>query len=101
MNDVLILQVGGSLRYTVDFTNELPSTSPETTVSAVAWSISPDEGSPTTVALSAQTDDLSNGKSTIQVSGGVHDHHYVLQAIATTSGGETIPKDVKLVAIDG
>ena len=100
MNDVLILPVEGSLRYTFDFTDELPSTSPATILTAVAFSIN-QSGSPLAPVLSNKTDEFSLNRSTIQVTGGVHGHKYVLQAIATTSGGEELVKDAVLQGFDG
>ena len=101
MNDFQPFPVAGSLRFTADFTDAIPSTSPETTLSSVAWSITPQSGSPLIPSLSDQSDALSLYQSTIQVSGCVHGGYYVLQAVGTTSAGELIPKDVRLVGFDG
>lgn len=100
MNDVLILPVEGSLRYTFDFTDEMPSTSPATFLTGVTFSIN-QSGSPLTPVLSLQTNEYSINRSTIQVTGGVHGEKYILQARATTSGNEILVKDAVLMGLDG
>lgn len=100
MRDVQVFAVGGSLRYTVDFTDAMPSTSPETTLSSVAWTITPQAGSPLAPVVSDQADSLTINQSTIQVTGCLHGEHYVLQAIGTTSGGELLPKDIRIVGLN-
>ena len=100
-SDLQAFAVGGSLRYTADFSDVLPSTSPQTVVSSVAWTITPQTGSPLNPRLSDQTDALASAESTIQVTGCEHGKYYTLQAVATTSGGEEIPKDVRVIGFDG
>ena len=100
MNDYLILPVGGSLRYPVDFTEDLPSASPAITITSVTFSIT-QYGSPLAPVLSDQTDEFTLNKSTIQVTGGVHGKKYVLQARATTTGNETLVKDAVLMGFEG
>jgi hypothetical protein len=100
MNDYLILPVEGSLRYTFDFTDDLPSASPAITITAVTFSIN-QSGSPLAPVLGTQTDEFSLNKATIQVSGGVHGKKYVLQALATTTGNETLVKDAVLMGLEG
>ncbi len=87
MNDFQLLPVQAGRLYTVDFTDDLPSS---VTVSSVVWTITP------SLTLAGQVDDFGNAKSSIRVSGGAHGVTYTLQALATYSNGETFPKDVML-----
>lgn len=96
--DFQVLPVDGVMSYTVDYSDELTGGA---TLTAVAWTIVPQSGSPLTPALSNQTDNLSEAQSTITVSGGAHNRLYVLQAVGTTSTGEQIPKDISLLALNG
>ena len=94
MNDLQLLPVNGQLAYTLDFSEEVPDTSPLTTVQSIAFTAD----SPLTVG--SQTDDLANARTTVIVAGAVHGAVYVVQALATLSNGEVIPKDVTFVAFD-
>ena len=94
-NDFHLLPVSGTLAYTWDFSDEVPSTSPLTTVTAI--DITTDTGtSPSAITIGTQTDDLGNARTTVLLSGTPHGGVYVVQAIATLSNGEEIPKDITL-----
>jgi hypothetical protein len=101
MNDSQFFPVGSTIRYTADFTEAIPSSSPATLLSSVSWSISPQSGSPLSPTASDQLDDLVNYKSSIEVVGCLHGSTYVLQAAGTLSDGQTIYKDVSLVGFNG
>lgn len=98
LNDHQLIPAEGALTYTFDFTDSLPAT---VTVISVAFSLSPQSGSPLTPSLSAQVDDLADNRSTIKVSGVVHGATHVLQGKATLSNGELVVKDVVLQGFNG
>lgn len=92
MNDFQILPVEAGLLYTADFSDSLAAT---ITVSACVWTITP------SIGLTNQADDFGNARSTIKVSGAAHGVVYNLQAKATLSNGEIVPKDVALMGFNG
>lgn len=92
VNDYQVIPVEAGLLYTADFTDSLPAT---VTVVTCVWSISP------SIALTSQADDFGNARSSIKVSGAVHGVVYNLQAKATLSNGEIVPKDVALLGFNG
>lgn len=96
--DFQLLPVQGVMSYTFDWSEELTGGA---TLASVAWSITPQTGSPLAPSVADQSDNLSEAQSTITVANGVHGKVYVLQAIGTTSTGEEIPKDVGLVCVNG
>lgn len=98
MNDYQMIPVEGEMLYTVDYTAELPT---GVTLTAVAWTISPQTGSPLAPTLGSQSNDYANAKSSIKVSSLTHAQTYVLQSKGTLSNGEVIPKDISLVALNG
>ena len=94
-NDLQLLPVSGELAYTWDFSDVIPSTSPLTvTLASVAFTAD------TPLTVGSQTDDLSNYRSTVIISGAVHAGVYVVQALGTLSNGEVIPKDVTFVCFN-
>lgn len=92
MNDFQVIPVEAGLLYTFDWTTEVPVAG---SISSVAWSISP------SITLGTQVDDFANKRSTIKVSGAAHGVVYNLQAKATLSNGEIVPKDVALLGFNG
>lgn len=94
MNDFQMIQVQGELAYTFDFTDALPSTSPATTVSSVALTAQ------TGLTLGTPSADYANARVTVIVSGATHAQQYWVQAIATLSNGEKIPKDLTLLGFN-
>ena len=98
MNDFQFFPQGGTLIYTVDYTDEMPVGA---TISSVAWTITPQSGSPLTPSLSGQSDSLGTYQSSIKVAGLTHANHYVLQSVAVLSNGESIPKDISLLCVNG
>jgi len=98
MNDYQFFPVGGTLRYTADWTDALPAG--ETLVS-VAWGITPQSGSPAAPTIANQVDDLDNAQSSIEVAGCAHGTTYVLQANGTLSDGQVVPKDIALTTLNG
>lgn len=98
INDHQHFPVGSTLRYTADFTDAIPANQ---TLSSVAWSITPQSGSPLSPTASDQIDDLVNNKSSIEVVGCAHAGTYVLQAAGTLSDGQVVYKDAALVALNG
>lgn len=97
-NDFQMFPVSGKMGYTVDYSAEL---SGGTTVSAVAWTITGQGGSPIAPALTGQSNNYAEAQSTIYVTGVQHGARHVLQAVATLTNGEQIPKDVALIGFDG
>jgi hypothetical protein len=97
-DDFQFLPTQGVLNYTVDYSADLAGGA---TLTAVAWSITPQSGSPLTPSVSGQSNNYAEAQSTITVQGGLHGSSYVLQAIGTTSAGEQIPKDISLLAFNG
>lgn len=93
-NDHQLLPVGGTLAYTWDFSEEIPDTSPLTTITGIV--VSADTG----ISVGSQTDDLPNGRTTVLLSGAAHARVYVAQALATLSNGEVIPKDATFQGFD-
>ena len=98
MNDWQFIPVGGALQLVFDFSDVV--TDP-VTLSSVAFTITPQSGSPVRPVLSSQSDDLANAKSGIIVSGVTHGEQYVLQAAGTLSSGEIVVKDAVCVGFDG
>lgn len=96
-NDHQMLPVEGELAFTFDYSDVLPGTSPATTVTSIA--ISAGE-SPALVTIGTQTDDLANARTTVILSGIAHGQVGVVQALATLSNGEVIPKDITLVGFN-
>jgi hypothetical protein len=98
LNDEQMFPAEGELTYTFDFTDSLPT---DVTVIGVAFTISPQSGSPLSPSVSGQVDDLASNRSTIRVSGVQHGATHVLQGKGTLSNGEIIPKDVILRGFNG
>ena len=92
MNDFQFLPVEAGLLYTADFSDALSGT---VTVSACTWSITP------SITLGSPVDDFGNARSSVKVSGAVHGTVYNLQAKATLSNGEIVPKDIALIGFNG
>ena len=92
VNDVQFIPVEGVYFYTFDFTDSLPAT---VTVTACTFTITP------SITLAGQIDDFANNKSTIKVSGALHGTTYNLQAKATLSNTESVPKDICLIGFNG
>jgi hypothetical protein len=87
MNDFFLHAVNASLYYTFDFSADIAS--PATLVSVTFSSA---DG----LTLTGQSNDLSNGRASIRVSGAEHGLTYVVQATGVTSSGESIVKDITL-----
>lgn len=94
MNDFQMFQIGGELAYTFDFTDALPSTSPLTTVSSIALTAHPE------LSLGTPSADYANARVTVIVSGASHAQEYWVQAIATLSNTEKVPKDLILLGFN-
>jgi hypothetical protein len=92
MNDFQMLPVEAGLFYTFIFTDDLPD---GVTVTNCTFTITP------SITLSNQSDNFGSDASTIKVSGAEHGVNYNLQAKATLSNGETVPKDIVLVGFNG
>ena len=97
MNDFQLLPVGGELYYTPDFSADVPE---DVTVSAIAFTVEP-SASPMLLALSAQSDDLANCRSSIRVTGARHGYNYVLKATAALSNGEDLIKSISIIGFNG
>lgn len=101
MSEFELFPVGSALRYPADFSDAIPATSPATTLTSVEWTLTPQEGSPLSPALSAQVDDLANHQSSVIVTGCAHDVTYVLLATGTLSDGQVVVKAIALVGLNG
>jgi hypothetical protein len=92
VNGLQLIPVEGNFAYTIDYSADVAE---GVTVSSIVWSVSP------SLTLAGQVDALGSARSTIRVSGAEHGTCYLLQAIATLSSGEVIPKDITLRGFNG
>lgn len=97
MSAFKLLKVGGQMAYTWDFSDDMPESSPATSLTGVTFSV---EGSPEPLTVSGQVDNLSAYSSTVVISGATHAGIYVVQALGTLSNGEVIPKDATFVCFN-
>lgn len=91
VNDYQVIPVDSELAYTFDFSDVViaPATVTEIIVTAGG------------LTAFNQTDDLANKKTTVGLKGAVHGETYNVQARATLSNGEKLPKDATFVGFNG
>lgn len=92
MSDLFLIPVDGELAYTFDFSDVVIA---PTTVTAIAVS------APSPLTAFGQTDDLANKKTVVGLKGAAHGQRYVVQALATLSNGEKVPKDATFLGFNG
>jgi hypothetical protein len=86
MPKVFVLRTGASFLYRFDFSAQVPAT---VTVSGVSFT-------GVGLTLDNQSNDLSNNRATIRVSGAEHSRNYQLRGMATLSNGETVPDEATI-----
>lgn len=91
MNDLHLLPVEGEIAYTFDFSDVVIAPATVTAIVITAGDLT----------AFNQTDDLANKKTTVGLKGAVHGVTYNVQARATLSNGEKVPKDATFVGFNG
>jgi hypothetical protein len=100
MSTVYALLPGEKQLYTFDWTPQMPSTSPLTTISSVAYTITPTY-SPQTLNVYSTSIDTTNNKSTVGLQGAVSGETYQLTAEATLSNGEIVGENITFRGFNG
>jgi hypothetical protein len=100
MSNVFVLLPGQKALFTFDWTEEIPSTSPLTTISSVAYAITPTY-SPQTLNAYETTEDFDNYLSSVGLTGAVTGETYQVKASATLSNGEVVSKNITIRGFNG
>lgn len=98
--DYQVLTVGAELLFTFDWTLEVPSTSPLTTISSVSYLL-PSNTSPQELVELSTSEDFANYMSSIELGGAVHGKTYQVRATCTLSNGEVIVKNLTIKGLNG
>jgi hypothetical protein len=81
--------MGGELLYTFDFSEQIPASSPQVSISAIDYTI------PSELTSIADTDDLANYKGTLglkpHATNGKHGQTLLVKAVASLSNSEKVP----------
>jgi hypothetical protein len=93
------IATNGKLLFTFDWTLEIPSTSPETTISSVEY-VLPSNTSPPELVTFTTSEDFANYLSTVGLEGAVHGKTYYVAALATLSNGEVVAQGVTLKCLN-
>ena len=93
--DYQVLAVSGELLYTFDWTAQIPSTSPLTTISSVDYTL-PSNVSPQELTELSTSENFTSYLSSIELGGAVHGKTYQVQAICTLSNGEKVVKGLTI-----
>ena len=94
-NDFQMLPVSAKLAYTFDFSGALSASSPLPTVTDIT--VTGSNG----ITISDQSNDYASYQATVLLSGATHGSMYLVQATATMSNGEQIPKDLTVIGSNG
>lgn len=93
MSNVFALDPDGELYYTFNFTDQIPSTSPLTTIASMSYVITPTY-SPQTLRVDEQTDNLASFLSSVRLVGAVLGETYQVTAYALLTNGESVPQNI-------
>lgn len=99
MADLYAQAVGSELFHTFDWSDQIPATSPLTTISSVDYTFP--SLSPTEIAEGVSSDNFPSYLSTVEVTGILHGRTYMIRALATLSNGEVIVKNLIIRGFNG